>query len=159
MTFAFVDISRTFGSSALVGATSKSSSSSSTLILFVLLFAAMYFLWLRPQRKKMQARQIQQVRSIDVGDEVVTQSGIIGTVVGLDEDRAEIQVSTGVVITVVRAAIGRRIEPVVPEAADPDEDDDDGDHDHDHDDFGSGTEDDPPQRGRFWQRRNRGEDV
>lgn len=154
MTFAFVDISHRFASSALIGATKSSSSGSSTLILFVLLFGAMYFLWLRPQRKKMQQRQIQQVRSIDVGDEVVTQSGIIGTVVGLDDDRAEIQVSTGVVITVVRAAIGRRIEPVVPEAAQPDDGDDD-----DHDDYGSGAVDEPQQRGRFWQRRNRGEDA
>jgi preprotein translocase subunit YajC len=157
MTFAFLDISHNFASSALVVAATKSGSSSNTLILFVVLFGAMYFLWLRPQRKKMQQRQIDQVRSIDVGDEVVTQSGIIGTVVGLDADRAEIQISTGVIITVVRAAIGRRIDPVVPEAEEPEHDGTDNENDHDV--FGSGIIDEPPQKGRFWQRRNRGEDA
>ncbi|HUY06007.1 MAG TPA: preprotein translocase subunit YajC [Acidimicrobiales bacterium] len=137
---------------ALAATTSSKSSGSSTLLLFILLFGAMYFLWLRPQRKKMQQRQLDQVRSIDIGDEVVTQSGIIGTVVGLDADRAEIQVSTGVVLTVVRAAIGRRVDPVVPEAPFEDGDSDDsGDP--------SGIPQTPLQKGRLWKRRGRGEDA
>ena len=143
----------TFTYLALVAATKAASKSSgtSTLLLFVLLFGAMYFLWLRPQRKKLQARQQTQVRSIDVGDEVVTQSGIIGTVVELDDDRAEIQISNGVVVSVVRAAIGRRVEPVVEtdqsEAGDPTAD---------NRSLASRL---PTSRARFWQRRMRGEDA
>ena len=136
----------------LAATSSKKSGGSSTLLLFILLFGAMYFLWLRPQRKKMQQRQLDQVRSIDVGDEVVTQSGIIGTVVGLDDDRAEIQVSTGVVLTVVRAAIGRRVEPVIPESLSDDVRDDDFNEQ-------SGNSQLPPQKGSFWKRRDRGEDA
>ena len=167
MSLALLDISHAFASMSLIAATTKkSSSSASTLILFVLLFGAMYFLWLRPQRKKMQQRQIEQVRSIDVGDEVVTQSGIIGTVVELDEDRAQIQISNGVVIIVVRAAIGRRIEPVAPASEVPEAGGEEAEDDtaYEHDDvedesFDAGSGEQPPERGRFWQRRNRGEDA
>lgn len=143
---------------ALLAATSSkpSSGGSSTLFIFILLFAAMYFLWLRPQRKKLQRKQLDQVRSIDVGDEVVTQSGIIGTVVALDDDRAEIQVSSGVVLTVVRAAVGRRVEPViieppvdVPIASEV--------SDEEYDDLPS--EASSPQKGRLWKRFARGEDA
>lgn len=148
MTFAHLAIGGHLSTVMLAAAAKKSSSGSATLLLFVLLFAAMYFLWLRPQRKKMQARQQAQVRSIDVGDEVVTQSGIIGTVVGLDDDRAEIQVADGVVVSVVRAAIGRRVEPVV-ETEPSDLTTDDG---------ALATRMVAP-RGRFWQRRVRGEDA
>lgn len=123
----------------------------STLLLFVLLFGAMYFFWLRPQRRKLQQRQADQIRSIDVGDEVVTQSGIVGTIVGIDDDRAQIQVSQDVVLTVVRAAIGRRVEPVaaVPETPDVADDGDDIEV----------PEAAPDERGRFWQRRNPRDDA
>ena len=152
MTLALISAPHEIAGMALAATSTSKSGGSSTLLLFVLLFAAMYFLWLRPQRKKMQQRQLDQVRSIDIGDEVVTQSGIIGTVVGLDDDRAEIQVSTGVVLTVVRAAIGRRVEPVVPESPSGD-DDEHGSTEQ------SGSSPLPPQRGRLWKRRGRGEDA
>ena len=151
MNLALISMPHMVTDMALAATTTPKSSGSSTLLLFVLLFAAMYFLWLRPQRKKMQQRQIDQVRSIDVGDEVVTQSGIVGTVVGLDDDRAEIQVSTGVVLTVVRAAIGRRVEPVVPESPSGDDESDSNEQ--------YGDSQLPPQKGRLWKRRGRGEDA
>lgn len=137
---------------SLVAATSKSSSGTSTFILLIVVFAAMYFLWLRPQRKKLQQRQMSQVRSIEVGDEVVTQSGIIGTVVELDDDRAEIQVASGVTVTVVRAAIGRRIEPVVPPT-----DENDAQNDY-YSPQSTDNEPEPPEKKSFWPRRGRGED-
>lgn len=152
MNLALINTSHEIVGMVLAATSPKKSGGSSTLLLFVLLFGAMYFLWLRPQRKKQQQRQLDQVRSIDVGDEVVTQSGIIGTVVGLDDDRAEIQVSTGVVLTVVRAAVGRRVEPVVPESPSGD----DGEQDSNEQ---SGTSPLPPQKGKLWKRRGRGEDA
>ncbi|HVB00428.1 MAG TPA: preprotein translocase subunit YajC [Acidimicrobiales bacterium] len=152
MNLALISAPHEIAGMALAVTSKSKSGGSSTLLLFVLLFAAMYFLWLRPQRKKMQQRQLDQVRSIDVGDEVVTQSGIIGTVVGLDDDRAEIQVSTGVVLTVVRAAIGRRVEPVVPESPSGDDDMHDS-----NEQFGDSQL--PPQKGKLWKRRGRGEDA
>ena len=150
MTLAYVGLSKT---AVALAAASKSSGGSSTFLVLILFIAAMYFLWLRPQRRKLQQRQQGLIRAFEVGDEVVTQSGIIGTIVGLDDDRAEIQVSTGVVLTVVRAAIGRRIEPVVEEAYDSSTEPDDYEGSED-------PEEDPPaRRSRFWNRRNGGDDL
>lgn len=55
-------------------------------MLFVLFFvAAMYFLTIRPQKKK--EKEAEQLRAnIDIGDEIVTIGGIIGTVVSIKDD-------------------------------------------------------------------------
>ncbi|MEG1158205.1 MAG: preprotein translocase subunit YajC [Christensenellaceae bacterium] len=56
----------------------------------VLIFVVMYFLLIRPQKKK--EKQVQAMRnSIEVGDEVVTAGGIIGLVVSIREDTVVIE--------------------------------------------------------------------
>ncbi|PWN00230.1 MAG: preprotein translocase subunit YajC [Massilioclostridium sp.] len=55
------------------------------IILLVLMFVVMYFLIIRPQKKK--DKQAAEMRnSLQVGDEVVTIGGIIGRVVVLKDD-------------------------------------------------------------------------
>lgn len=50
----------------------------------ILLIAVMYFLLLRPQRKR--EKEVQAMRSnIQVGDEIVTAGGIVGRVVKMEE--------------------------------------------------------------------------
>ena len=51
---------------------------------------------------------------VNVGDTVMTTSGIFGTVVGLTDDRIRIEIAEGVVIEAVRGAVGQ----VVPAGAD-----------------------------------------
>lgn len=55
-------------------------------MIFVLFFVVlMYFLTIRPQKKK--EKEAEQLRSnIDIGDEIVTIGGIIGTVVSIKDD-------------------------------------------------------------------------
>ena len=56
--------------------------------------------------------------SLSVGDEVVLTSGIHGVVRGVDNDVAQVEVATGVVLRVARGAIGIVIPPdndVAPE--------------------------------------------
>ncbi len=61
-------------------------------LLIVLMLAVMYFLVLRPQRKK--EKEAEKLRSnIDIGDEIVTIGGIIGTVVSLKDDFIVIETS------------------------------------------------------------------
>jgi hypothetical protein len=48
------------------------------------------------------------VRSVDVGDQVVTAGGMIGRVVELSDDRAWIEVADDVVIEILRVAISRK---------------------------------------------------
>ena len=49
------------------------------------MFGILYFLMIRPQKKKEKETQAMRSR-IEVGDEIVTIGGIIGTVVSLRED-------------------------------------------------------------------------
>ena len=61
------------------------------LLPLVLLFAVMYFLMIRPQRKK--DKQIQDMRkSLQVGDEIVTIGGICGKIVKTKDESFIIQV-------------------------------------------------------------------
>ena len=81
---------------------------------------AMYFFLIRPQRRRMREQQELQ-RSIQVGDEVVTTSGIFGTITGEDgQDRFWLEIDDDVQIRIARAAIQGRAS-----AAEPDDDDDD----------------------------------
>lgn len=57
----------------------------SFLIIIVAMVAAMYFLMIRPQKKK--EKEAQELRgSIEIGDEVTTIGGIVGRVVSIKED-------------------------------------------------------------------------
>ena len=56
-----------------------------SLILMVGLFAVMYFVMIRPQKKKQKEEQ-QMRDSIQIGDEITTIGGIMGRVVTVKED-------------------------------------------------------------------------
>ena len=61
------------------------------LLPLVFLFVIMYFLMIRPQKKK--DKQVQEMRrSLSVGDEIVTIGGICGKIVKTKDDTFVIQV-------------------------------------------------------------------
>lgn len=66
--------------------------SAMSIILMVALFGAMYFLMIRPQKKKQKEEQ-EMRDAIQIGDEITTIGGIIGRVVTVKED--SIVVETG----------------------------------------------------------------
>lgn len=60
---------------------------------FVLVIVVMYFMLIRPQKKK--DKQLQDMRSnIEIGDTVVTIGGIVGLVVSIKEDTVVIETGT-----------------------------------------------------------------
>ena len=62
-----------------------------TFLPLIIIIAVMYFLMIRPQRKK--DKEVQQMRNnIKVGDEIVTIGGICGKVVKVKDDSIVIQV-------------------------------------------------------------------
>ena len=65
---------------------------------------AMYFFMIRPARKQQQKQQ-EMMNALDVGARVMLGSGIYGTIRHLGEKQAIIEVSPGVDLTVLRAAI------------------------------------------------------
>jgi len=108
------------------------------LLPLLLLGFVFYFLMIRPQQRR--ARQQQQlIRSIEVGDEVVTGGGIFGHVVDIDhdEDIVTLEIADGVEIHILRAGIGRRIESY---------DDDDEDAPDDDTGHGNVVADDQPDQ-------------
>ena len=61
-----------------------------SIILIVVLFAAMYFFMIRPQKK--QEREINNMRNnLQVGDEITTIGGIIGKIVSIKEETLMIE--------------------------------------------------------------------
>lgn len=86
-----------------------------SLILFLALPVALYFLMIRPQKRRMQAQQ-QLTRSIGEGDEVMTTSGVYGFVTAIEDDIVWLEIAEGVDIRVSRAAVTKRITPTATEA-------------------------------------------
>ena len=65
----------------------------SMLLPFVVLILVMYFMMIRPQRKR--DKKMEEMRSnLEVGDEVTTSGGIIGRVVSIQEDTIVIETGT-----------------------------------------------------------------
>ena len=84
-----------------------------TLFFFGAIFAAMYFLLLRPQRRRVRESQTLQ-SSIAVGDEVMLSSGIFGFVSAVEGDILWIDIADGhgterIEIRVTRSAVAKRI--------------------------------------------------
>lgn len=100
----------------------------SQLIFLGLLLAIFYFMLIRPQKRRVQAHQA-LVRSIQVGDEVITAGGILATVRALRDDELEVEIAPGTVIRILKTSISRRLtedeadeEDVEEGAIAPDED-------------------------------------
>jgi preprotein translocase subunit YajC len=91
----------------------------SVAIFPVLMVGAIYLLLWRPQQRRIQAvRRLQN--EIQEGDEVLTTSGIYGTIKRLGEADADIEIAPGTVIHVARGAIGQRIsDESLPHSQDP----------------------------------------
>lgn len=78
------------------------------LVFFALIFVAMYFLLIRPQRRRMRDAQALQ-SSIGEGDEVLLASGMYGFVAAIEGDVMWLDIAEGVEVRVSRNAVARRI--------------------------------------------------
>ena len=94
----------------LLAASSSSSSGSPIVALlpFILIAVAMYFLLIRPQRRRM-AEQRNLASAVQEGDEVMTTAGIYGFVTAIDGDVIWLEIADGVDIRIARQAVSRRI--------------------------------------------------
>ncbi len=69
---------------------SKTSGTLFTVIYLVVILAVMYFLLIRPQRKKTKEEKKMR-ENLQVGDDIVTIGGIYGKVISLKEDTIVIE--------------------------------------------------------------------
>lgn len=97
---------------------SSTGSSLASLVIFLLIPVGMYFLLIRPQRKR-QREQVSMQRSIEVGDEIMTTSGLYGFVTELDGDIVWLEVDDDVQIRIARAAVQRKVDTSRGETAVP----------------------------------------
>ena len=92
-------------------ATADSGSSSggvAQLLILLLIPFAMYFLLIRPQRKRIKQQAAIQ-SSLGIGDEVIMNSGIYGFITGEEGDRFWIEIDDDVQIRVAKAAVQGKV--------------------------------------------------
>lgn len=65
-----------------------------TIGIWVVVIAAAYFLFIRPQKKRQKAEE-ELRNSIEIGDEITTIGGIVGRVIAVKEDDETVVVETG----------------------------------------------------------------
>ncbi len=96
--------------------------SGTVLIVVLALGALVFFLVIRPQRRRTNAHEAMQ-DALEVGDEIITAGGIHGHVRELDDDRLRIEIAPGTLVTLDRRAVGAVARELdVPEEEPPDED-------------------------------------
>jgi preprotein translocase subunit YajC len=74
------------------------------VIIFGVLIVAMYFMMIRPQQKQRRAQQ-DLLASVKKGDQVMTASGIYGTVKKVEDTVIVLEVAKGITIKMARRAI------------------------------------------------------
>ena len=77
----------------------------------VLLFGMMYFVMIRPQRRR-QKEHDEMVQELHRGDKVITAGGIYGRVESVSDDSVVLKVESGVTIRVAKSSVGgKQLEP------------------------------------------------
>ena len=92
----------------------------------VIIFGAMYFLLIRPQRKKQKEEQKMR-NSLRVGDEITTIGGITGRVVNVKEDGLIIETGADRNKMSIKKWAIQSVDTVHDTSDDDDDDDDDDD--------------------------------
>ena len=76
-----------------------------TMIIFlVFIFGIMYFLMIRPQRKRQKEHQ-KLIEELRRGDRVITAGGIYGVIESISEDSVVIKVESGTTMRVARNSV------------------------------------------------------
>ena len=92
--------------------------------MMALIFGVFYFLLIRPQQRRLKSLQSLQ-SSLQLGDEIITSAGFLGTIRRFDGEVVTIELSPGVEARVNRRAISGKVnsEPVAEagEVADEEE--------------------------------------
>jgi preprotein translocase subunit YajC len=77
------------------------------VLIFPLLLAALWFFTIRPQQQRLRNQRM-LVSSLQVGDEVVTVGGLIGTITTIDELEVGLDLGRGTVVRLARQAVQQR---------------------------------------------------
>jgi preprotein translocase subunit YajC len=106
----------------LLAQSNNRGSGAGSFLIFIPLILVFYFLMIRPQRAKLRAHQ-DLMGNLEVGDEIETIGGVIGTIRGMTNDEFLLEVSPGTTLRVSRGAVRRKVyqeEEVEEEQESPD---------------------------------------
>ena len=74
----------------------------------VAIFAIFYFLLIRPHKKEQEKHQ-EMIDALKKGDEVVTNGGVVGTIIHADGDRLTIKTAENTRLVVMRGRVAQRV--------------------------------------------------
>ncbi|MFK8026232.1 MAG: preprotein translocase subunit YajC [Ilumatobacter sp.] len=113
-----------FSSLAIIAQSEESSGGGIfSFLLLPLMLLAMYFVIIRPNSKK-RKEQVALQAALSIGDEVMTTSGIIGTITGEDgPDRFWLEIDDDVQVRIARGGIQGRLDGASKAEESSDDDD------------------------------------
>ncbi|MFC4255089.1 preprotein translocase subunit YajC [Altererythrobacter xixiisoli] len=76
-----------------------------SLLPVVGMVAIFWFLIIRPQMRQQKAHR-EKIAGVSKGDQVVTSGGIVGKVLRVDDNYADVEIAPGVKVKVVKSTIG-----------------------------------------------------
>ncbi len=77
----------------------------STVVMFALIIFIFYFMIIRPQSKRQKERQ-KMLEAMKKGDKVVTNGGLHGKIVGMEDKTVLLEIADNVKVKVEKSAIG-----------------------------------------------------
>ncbi len=86
----------------------------SMLVPFTAMIGVMYFFMIRPQQKKAKEQQA-MLKALKEGDEVLTTSGILGTVKGITDRVVTLQIDRDVSVKMLKSQVAHVVNGKLPE--------------------------------------------
>jgi preprotein translocase subunit YajC len=83
---------------------------------FILMFVVLYFLVLRPQQKKMKEQQ-SMITALKHGDEIITNSGLLGKVTGITDKVVTVEVADNVRVKMLKSQVSQVIKGSIKDLA------------------------------------------
>jgi len=80
-----------------------------SFIPLLILFAIFYFLIIRPQNKQRKAHE-EMIASLQKGDKIITNGGLIATVIKPEEDFLKIKLNDETIVKLDRAYVARKVD-------------------------------------------------
>jgi preprotein translocase subunit YajC len=90
------------------------------LVLIVALFALVWFVLIRPQRRR-STEQVALIASLEVGDEIVSAGGLYGVIREVEGEELHVEISDGLVVRMARNAVVGIVEQDEEDEEEPDD--------------------------------------
>lgn len=81
----------------------------SNFLPLIVLFAIFYFLVIMPQQKQAKAHKA-MLAAVKKGDKIITNGGLVGEILSVDEDFIKIKLNDNVVVKIQREYISKKID-------------------------------------------------